>query len=284
MENQIIKVQNVDITVSIINDDDYIYITYFAIFCNKDSRAADVIRNWLRTRSTLEFLSTWETLYNKDFKVFESEHFRKQVGLLTFTPSVSQWISETNAKGLYVKKGKYGGTYAHKDITFEFASAINSIFKLYLLKEFDRMKTFEKRGLNWNFKRELTKINHDIHIDAIRNNLIPDELTRQQINEIYALETDVINMALFNMTADKWHKENPDKGGNMRDYANAAELVCLVNLENLNAHFIEEGYSQTTRIKKLNEIAIHQMRLLTSDNRIRKLNDISKTEKYQDKQ
>jgi len=172
--NKIITVQDVDITISIINDDDYICITDFAVVKDKGSRAADVIRNWLRNRNTLDFLSTWEVLYNKDFKVFESEHFRKQVGLLTFTPSVSEWVDKTNAKGLYVKKGKYGGTYAHKDIAFEFASAISPIFKLYLIKEFQRLKLAENENSEWDAKRFLSKNNYLIHTDAIKNYILPN--------------------------------------------------------------------------------------------------------------
>lgn len=174
MKNNIIKVQDIDITISTIDQNDYICITDFALVKDKGSRVADVIRNWLRNRNTLDFLSTWEVLYNKNFKVFESEHFRKQVGLLTFTPSVSQLVGKTNAKGLYVKKGKYGGTYAHKDIAFEFASAISSTFKLYLIKEFQRLKSKENNNLDWNAKRLLSKNNYLIHTDAVKNYILPN--------------------------------------------------------------------------------------------------------------
>ena len=200
--------------------------------------------------------------YNPQFKVFKSEQFKKQAGLLTFTPSVSEWVSETNAIGLYVNRGKYGGTYAHKDIAFEFGMWISPKFKLLLIKEFERLKAEEQKQIGWNAKRELSKINYRIHTDAIKNNLVPKELTKNQINFVYAEEVDVLNMALFGMTAKEWRTKNPNLDGNIRDYATMNELICLANLENLNSVFINEGLKQSERLEKLNKIAISQMQIL----------------------
>ena len=200
--------------------------------------------------------------YNPQFKVFKSEQFKKQAGLLTFTPSVSEWVSETNAIGLYVNRGKYGGTYAHKDIAFEFGMWISPKFKLLLIKEFERLKAEEQKQIGWNAKRELSKINYRIHTDAIKNNLVPKELTKNQINFVYAEEADVLNMALFGMTAKEWRTKNPNLDGNIRDYATMNELICLANLENLNSVFINEGLKQSERLEKLNKIAISQMQIL----------------------
>jgi hypothetical protein len=226
------------------------------------SRAADIIRNWLRNRTTLEFLATWEEIYNPSFKVFESEHFKKQAGLLTFTPSISEWVEQTNAIGLYVKKGRYGGTFAHKDIAFKFASWISVEFELYIVKEFQRLKEEEQKLLNWSAKRELSKINYHIHTDAIQKNLIPSEITPQQASIIYADEADVLNVAMFGITAKQWRQNNPDKKGNIRDYASINELICLSNMESLNAVFIKDGLAQSERLIKLNQIAIQQMKIL----------------------
>lgn len=194
-----------------------------------------------------------------------------QAGLPSFVLSTGQWIGRTNAKGLYVRSGRYGGTYAHKDIAFEFASWISPKFKLYLIKEFQRLKDQEKKQLGWDIRRNLTKINYRIHTNAIKANLIPKELTRTQIEIIYATEADVLNMALFCMTAKQWRDNNPDKKGNIRDYADVSQLVCLANLESFNALFIGEGLSQDERLLKLNKIAIQQMKLLTEDRLIKKL-------------
>lgn len=251
-------------------DEDYICITDIARYKNSD-RTDDLIRNWLRNRNTIEFLGIWEHLNNPDFKPVEFDGFRKQAGLNSFTLTPSQWIEKTNAIGIISKAGRYGGTYAHKDIAFEFASWISVEFKLYLIKEFQRLKEEEQKQLGWDIKRNLAKINYRIHTDAIKENLIPPELTKNQINMIYATEADVLNMALFGMTAKDWRDKNNDKKGNIRDDANAAQLVCLSNLENLNALFINEGLPQETRLAKLNKIAIGQMRLLTEDSQIKKL-------------
>jgi hypothetical protein len=231
-----------------------------------ESRAADIIKNWLRTRYALEFLSIWEQINNPNFKVVESDHFKIQAGLPNFVLSTTEWIEKTNAIGFIVKKGKYGGTYAHKDIAFEFGSAISVAFKLYLIKEFQRLKEEEQKQLGWSAKRELAKINYHIHTEAVKQNLIPNELTPNQISKVYANEADVLNMALFGKTAKEWRDLNPDKNGNMRDYAQINELICLSNLENINALLINENISQQNRLMKLNQIAIQQMLILENVN------------------
>lgn len=221
-----------------------------------------MIKNWIRSRYTIEFLGTWEVIHNPNFKVVEFDHFRKSAGLPSFVLSASEWIERTNAIGIIVKKGRYGGTYAHKDIAFEFGSAISVPFKLYLIEEFQRLKTEEQRQLGWSVKRELSKINYRIHTDAIKQNLIPPEVTPAQASIIYANEADVLNVAMFGMTAKQWRETNPDLKGNIRDYATVNELICLSNMENLNAVFIEQGMAQRERLVKLNQIAIHQMNIL----------------------
>ena len=227
-----------------------------------DSRAADVIKNWIRNRYVIEFLSVWEQINNPFFKVVESDHFKMQAGLTNFVLSASEWIEKTNAVGIIVKKGKYGGTYAHKDIAFEFGSAISVSFKLYLITEFQRLKEEEQKQIGWSAKRELAKINYRIHTDAIKHNLIPQELTLQQTALVYANEADVLNVALFGITAKEWREQNPDLKGNMRDYATINELICLSNMENLNAVLIDENIPQSERLIKLNRIAIQQMSIL----------------------
>ena len=265
-----LTVLNKDVSYYQVNDEDYICITDIARYKNAD-RTDDLIRNWLRNRNTIEFLGIWELLNNPDFKPVEFDGFKKQAGLNSFSLTPSQWIEKTSAIGIISKAGRYGGTYAHKDIAFEFASWVSVEFKLYLIKEFQRLKEMEHKQLGWDIKRNLAKINYRIHTDAIKANLIPKELTKQQINYVYATEADVLNMALFGMTAKQWRDGNDDKKGNVRDYADVSQLVCLSNLENLNALFINEGLPQTERLIKLNKIAIQQMRLLTEDSRIKKL-------------
>ncbi|MDE7335672.1 MAG: KilA-N domain-containing protein, partial [Muribaculaceae bacterium] len=203
--------------------------------------------------------------------VVEFDHFRMSAGLPSFVLSASEWIERTNAVGIIVKKGRYGGTYAHKDIAFEFGSAISVPFKLYLIEEFQRLKTEEQKLLGWSAKRELSKINYRIHTDAIKAHLLPAEITREQASYVYADEADVLNVAMFGKTARQWREENPDFKGNIRDYASINELICLSNMENLNAVFIEQGMPQSERLMKLNQIAIHQMSILESDNNGRKL-------------
>ena len=274
-KNQVITVQDIPITVSLSDEEDYICITDIATAKSDNSRAADVIRNWLRNRNTLEYLSTWETIYNKNFKVFESEHFKKEAGLLTFTPSVSDWIEKTNAIGLYVKKGRYGGTYAHKDIAFEFASSISPIFKLYLIKEFQRLKEQENNleKIEWDAKRFLSKNNYLIQTDAVKNYLIPKQSYRDNLDWLtYAEEADILNVALFGFTAKAWREANPElaKNSNVRDYATINELTVLSNLETHNAQMIRDGKNKKDRFIILKEIAEYQLRVLEEANNINK--------------
>ncbi len=258
-----IKVLEHEITTIKFDSEDYISLTNIANTKDSDNRAADIIKNWIRNRGTLEFVGTWEGLYNPNFKVVEFNHFKISAGLPSFTLSPGKWIEKTGAIGIIVKAGRYGGTYAHKDIAFEFASAINPIFKLYLIKEFQRLKNQEFKQLGWDIKRNLTKINYQIHTDAIKKNLIPPKLTKQQVNFIYASEADILNLALFGKTAKEYRKEHPGDRGNIRDTADVNQLICLANLESLNAHFIEEDMPQKERLEKLNHIAIEQMKILT---------------------
>ena len=276
MKNNIIEVQNIQINVTNLNEKDYICISDIAKAKSDKSRAADVIRNWLRNRSTLDFLTAWEQLYNPNFKVFESEHFRKQVGLLTFTPSVSEWCEKTNAIGMYSKMGKYGGTYAHKDIAFEFASAISPMFKLYLIKEFERLKQIEDQNREWDIKRILTKNNYLIHTDVIKNYILPDSNYHKNKEWLkYAEEADILNVALFNTTAKEWRELNPDlaKTSNIRDYASINELTVLSNLESHNAEMIKEGKSKEERFENLTEIAKYQLNILNNAEKIKLLGD-----------
>ncbi len=260
-----ITVQNTQITVLAWKEQDYISLTDMATAKEGDSRSADIIKNWIRNRYTIEFLGTWEIIHNPHFKVVEFDHFRKNAGLPSFVLSASEWIERTNAIGIVVKKGRYGGTYAHKDIAFEFGSAISVSFKLYLIEEFQRLKTNELQQFGWTAKRELSKINYRIHTDAVKQNLIPEEVTPIQANIIYANEADVLNVAMFGMTAKQWRETHSESKGNIRDYATVNELICLSNMENLNAVFIEQGIPQRERLIKLNQIAIHQMSVLESD-------------------
>jgi hypothetical protein len=257
-----IKVENKEITIISNTEGDFISLTDMANAKEGDSRAADIIKNWIRTRYTLEFLGIWEQIKNPNFKVVEFDHFKTQAGLPNFVLSATEWIEKTNAVGLIVKKGKYGGTYAHKDIAFEFGSAISVPFKLYLINEFQRLKEEEQKQLGWSAKRELAKINYHIHTDAIKQNLIPQKLTVQQIVFVYASEADILNMALFGFTAKQWKNQNPTLKGNQRDYATINQLICLSNLENINALFINENIPQQERLLKLNQIAIQQMKVL----------------------
>ncbi len=234
-----ITVLHQEVTAVKYNDEDYISLTDIAK--HKDvNDANEIIRNWLRNRNTIEFLGIWEKIHNPNFKPVEFDGFRKEAGLNSFTLSSKRWIESTNARGLISKSGRYGGTYAHKDIAFEFASWVSVEFKLYLIKEFQRLKEEELKQLGWDIKRNLTKINYRIHTDAIKENLIPKSLTPQQINFVYASEADILNVALFGITAKEWRDVNKDKKGNIRDEANVYQLVCLANLESLNAHFIKE--------------------------------------------
>jgi len=257
-----IKVENTEITVLSIEKMDYISLTDMANAKESESRAADIIKNWLRTRYAIEFLSVWEQINNPNFKVVESDHFKMQAGMPSFVLSASEWIEKTDAIGIVVRKGKYGGTYAHKDIAFEFGSAISVPFKMYLITEFQRLKEEEQKLLGWSAKRELAKLNYHIHTDAIKQNLVPKELSAAQTSIVYANEADVLNIAMFGATAKQWREANPELKGNIRDYANINELICLSNMENLNAVFINENMPQNERLIKLNQIAIQQMKIL----------------------
>lgn len=263
-----INVLDKEIKIYTVKQEDYISLTDIARYKDKD-RTDYIIQNWLRNRNTIEFLGIWEHLNNPDFNPIEFDGIRKQAGLNSFILTAKRWIEATGAIGINSKTGRYGGTYAHKDIAFEFASWVSVEFKLYLIKEFQRLKEDERKTLGWDIRRNLAKINYRIHTDAIKKHLIPPKLDSKQTSIVYASEADVLNLALFGMTAAKWREDNPDKKGNMRDEADVTQLVCLSNLENLNALFIAEGIPMKERLERLNKIAIQQMTLLTEDNRVR---------------
>jgi len=267
-----IKVLDKEVSLYYRDKQDYICITDIAKYKNAETTGL-IISHWLSTRFTVEFMGIWEKIHNPDFNVTEFSNIKNESGSNGFVLTVKQWVQKTNAIGIVSKPGRYGGTYAHKDIAFEFASWISVEFKLYLIKEFQRLKEEEQKQLGWDIKRNLAKINYRIHTDAIQNNLIPPELSKNQINFVYASEADLLNVALFGMTAKQWRDENPKHKGNIRDYANISQLVCLSNLENLNALFINDGMPQKERLKRLNTIAIQQMKLLVIDHGIRKLED-----------
>ena len=253
-----LSVLNQKINYIQIDDEDYISITDML----KSKDGDFFVSDWLRNRNTIEFLGIWEEIHNPNFNYGEFATIKSQAGLNSYKISVKEWTEKTNAIGIISKAGRYGGTYAHKDIAFEFRMWISPKFKLLLIKEFERLKAEEQKQIGWNAKRELSKINYRIHTDAIKNNLIPKELSKNQINFVYAEEADVLNMALFGMTAKEWRTNNPDLDGNIRDYATMNELICLANLENLNSVFIKEGLKQSERLEKLNKIAISQMQIL----------------------
>ena len=259
-----IIVDNTNITIVSINEDDYISLTDIAKYKSDDPIA--VISNWMRNRNTVEYLGIWESLYNQDFKPLEFEGFRKQAGLNAFTLSPQKWVKTTNAIGIISKSGRYGGTYAHKDIAFKFASWISVEFELYIVKEFQRLKQEEQNKIGWSAKRELARINYHIHTDAVRNKLVPTEVSMSQKNTIYAEEADVLNVAIFGMTAKEWRESNPNLNGNIRDYATVNELICISNMENINSVMINENAPQSERLEKLNKIAIHQMNILENCN------------------
>ena len=253
-----IVVEDTEINIKRIDNEDYICITDMLKAKDGDFFVTD----WLRNRNTLEYIGTWESVYNPDFNYEEFGLITNRSGLNSFKISVKEFVEKTNAISITAKAGRYGGTYAHKDIAFEFAMWISPQFKIYMVKEFQRLKNEEQKLLGWSAKRELAKINYHIHTNSIKNNLIPSELTSGQMSIIYADEADVLNVAMFGMTAKQWRENNPDKKGNIRDYANINELICLSNMENINAVLIEDGLSQKERLIKLNKIAIHQMSIL----------------------
>ena len=246
-----------------ISKDDYISLTDIARSKNRDE-PKDVVKNWLRNKNTIEFLGLWEQINNKNFKGVEFDTFKSEAGTNSFTLSPSKWSERTNAIGIVTKAGRYGGTYAHKDIAFEFASWISAEFKLFLIKEFQRLKTdeIEKQNIGWDIKRSIVKMNYHIHTDAIKNNLIPQNIAKNKINFIYANEADLLNLALFGISAREWKETNRDKKGNIRDYSSVEQLVVLANLESLNAEFIKQQLEPQERLERLNVVAIEQLKLL----------------------
>ena len=257
-KNRIISVQGESITII---DDDYLSLTDML----KAKDGDFFISDWLRNRNTVEYLGIWERIHNPDFNYGEFATIRSKAGLHSYKISVKEWVAKTNAIGIMAKAGRYGGTYAHKDIAFEFGMWISAEFKIYLIMEFQRLKEEEQKLLGWDIRRNLARINYRIHTDAIKEHLIPATLNKQQVDHVYASEGDILNMALFGKTASQWRDENPDETGNIRDYANVSQLVCLANLENLNSVFINEGMEQAERLQRLNQIAINQMRILVED-------------------
>ena len=253
-----INVQNTEITIVSHNDDDYISLTDMA----RSQLQEHIIFRWLSLKSTIEYLGEWEMLYNPNFNCTEFGTFRNMAGSNNFVLSVKTWIEKTNAIGIFSKAGRYGGTYAHRDIAYHFGMWISPKFQLLLVKEYQRLKAEEQKMLGWTAKRELSKINYHIHTDAIKSDLVPAEITATQASIIYAEEADVLNMAMFGMTAKQWREANPDLKGNIRDYATINELICLSNMENINAVLINDGVPQGERLVKLNQIAIQQMQVL----------------------
>ena len=263
-----ITVQDTDISIVKYNEEDYISLTDMA----RSQMQEHIIFRWLSLKSTIEYLGEWEMLYNPVFNCTEFGTIKNAAGSNNFVLSVKTWIEQTNAQGIRSKAGRYGGTYAHRDIAYHFGMWLSPKFQLLLIKEYQRLKTEEQKLLGWSAKRELSKINYRIHTDAFRQNLIPAKGTPAQANIIYASEADVLNVAMFSMTAKQWREANPELKGNIRDYATINELICLSNMENLNAVFIEQGIPQSERLIKLNQIAIHQMSILeTGDANDRKL-------------
>ncbi|MBV5304355.1 MAG: KilA-N domain-containing protein [Chlorobium sp.] len=261
----IVNVQGTTVSIVRTGNDDYISLTDIAKYKNPD-HADDVIRNWLRNRNTIEFLGVWERLNNSDFNPVEFDGIKIMAGLNSFTLTPKQWIEKSQAIGIVSRAGRYGGTYAHKDIAFEFASWISVEFKLYLIKEFQHLKDDENRrlSLSWNLNRTLSKLNYRIHTDAIRDHLIPAEITPAQAAITYANEADILNVSLFGLTAKEWRDANPKLDGNMRDHASVEQLLVLANIEGMNAEFIRMNLAQGDRLKRLNQIAIRQMQTLTA--------------------
>jgi len=256
-----INVNGIEISILSIKNEDYISITDML----KAKEGDFFISDWLRNRNTVEFLGIWERIYNPNFNYGEYAVIKSKAGLNNYKISVKDWVERTNAIGLKATAGRYGGTYAHKEIAFEFGMWISAEFKIYLIKEFQRLKAEEsqRKSLDWDIKRNLTKINYKIHTNAIQKHLIPEKISKNEQNLIYATEADILNLALFGMTAKEWKEKNPTLEGNMRDYADVSQLLCLANLENLNALFITENMKKYLRLEKLNQIAIEQMIILT---------------------
>ena len=260
------KINKMEVEGSIISiiknlNEDYVCLTDMAKFKNAESTGL-VISHWLSTRFAIDFLGIWEQINNPNFNVTEFSNIRFNAGSNGYILSAKQWIEKTNAIGIISSAGRYGGTYAHKDIAFEFGSWLSPEFKYYLIREYQRLKEEEQKQIGWSAKRELAKINYHIHTDAIKNNLIPPELTQQQKSFVYSDEADLLNVAMFGMTAKQWRELNPELNGNIRDYATINQLICLSNMENLNAVFINDGVAQRERLERLNKIAIQQMKVL----------------------
>ncbi len=268
-----IIVKGIEITTRTLENADFISLTDIAKY--KDSERTNyIIQNWLRNRSTIEFLGLWESINNAEFKGVEFDAFKNEAGSNSFSLTPKRWIEATQAVGLIMKPGRYGGgVFAHTDIAFEFASWISAEFKLFLIKEFQRLKEeeIEREKLGWDLKRNLAAINYRIHTDAVKEFLIPPKISKSQANALYASEADVLNKALFGMTAKEWRSANPKKPGNVRDYANAAQLVCLTNLESLNAELIKLGLEQSERLLQLNKVAISQMKSLSQIHKVKQL-------------
>jgi len=271
-KSKTINVKGTEITLFSEGTIDFISLTDIAK--HKDVAHTDsIIQNWLRNRNTIELLGFWESMYNPNFKPLEFEGFRKQAGLNSFVMTPKKWIESTNAIGIISKSGRYGGTFAHRDIAFEFASWISIEFKLFIIKEFQRLKADEsdRLKLEWNLQRTLAKVNYHIHTDAIKENLIPAALSKDKINFVYADEADMLNMALFGMTAKQWRVANPKTEGNIRDDASIEQLVVLSNMESINAVLIHQGLQQNERLQQLNNIAITQMKSLVGNKQLKKL-------------
>lgn len=271
-KQQKIQVKGIEIVTFKKNETDYISLTDIARYKDKN-RSDYILQNWMRTRSAIEYLGLWEKLYNSNFNSIEFDGIRKQSGLNSFVLTPKRWITQTNAIGIVSKVGRYGGTYAHLDIAYEFASWISAEFKLYLIKEFQRLKQEENLRLEqgWDIKRMLAKINYRIHTDAVKAHLIPANISKNRTNMVYANEADVLNVALFGKTAKDWRDENKGKDGNIRDYADVTQLVVLANLEGINAELIRQGLSQPNRLLQLNQIAITQMQSLLGSSNVKKL-------------
>jgi len=264
-------VKDVEVALYAKKESDYLSLTDIARF--KSDEPAEVVKNWLRSKNTIEFLGLWEQLNNPNFKVVEFDHFKNQAGSNAFTLSPQKWIKATNAIGIISKSGRYGGTFAHKDIAFEFASWISPEFKLYLIKEFQRLKADEaqREALGWDVKREIAKMNYKIHTDAIKEHIVKDNYTKRQQQIIYASEADLLNLALWGMTAKEWRDKNPNKDGNIRDYASVAELVVLANLESMNAELIKQGIDKRQRYEILHKMATEQLKsFITNKNKLLK--------------
>jgi hypothetical protein len=271
-KSKTLKVESLDIVLFSRNNEDFISLTDMARYRDAE-RTNYIVQNWLRTRNAIEFCGLWEQINNPGFKRIEFDAFKNEAGANSFTLTPQKWIEATNAIGIISKSGRYGGSFAHRDIAFEFASWLSPQFKLYLITEFQRLKADEndRLKLDWNLQRTLAKINYHIHTDAIKENLIPNQITRQQAAFVYANEADMLNVALFGTTAKQWREANPDAEGNIRDVATIEQLVVLSNLESINAVLLHQGLPQSERLLQLNNIAITQMKSLVQNSSLKKL-------------